>query len=630
MIRGAAFDATAYELERERAIALPTAWIALALGLLTVAVFLPALWGDFVQWDDNVNILKNQDYRGLGPTQLRWMVSTLLMGHWIPLTWLTLAVDYTLWGMNPFGYHLTSVLLHALDVALVYLVALRLLRTSHAWPEHARHAGAAAAALFFGLHPLRAESVAWVTERRDVLSMAFFLLSILLYLHAYDHPVSRRRSIVFSLVSFALGLASKSMIMTLPAVLVILDVYPLRRIRFEAGSWESNRRVLLEKMPFVLLGVIGAGLGYYGQQSNHYFTSLERYAWPARIAIVGASTFFYLWKTILPIGLSPMYELPAQVGLLDFAFGGAWLAVLTLTAAAIALRRRYPVVLAGWAAYLVMLAPVSGIAHAGYQMASDRYSYLPSLGFSMLVGAALPALLASRGIARPAFTHTAAAAVVAFIATLGLLTWHQVQVWRDTGSLWTHAIEAEPTCAVCHANLAVWLNNKGNLAPGIEHLETALALRPDRTTAHIFMGIALVNAERFDEGIVHFEKRLAEHPREVDTIVVLGVALLRQKRYAEARETFVRALQLDPRNAMARVNYATAVAHLGRRDEAITEHERALTFATDDEVATARYAYGSTLVRLGDLAGAQAQLSLLSTRDSKLAAQLAAHIARSR
>ena len=619
-----------FEIERDRDEALPTAWIAFGLGLLTFAVFLPALWNEFVHWDDQVNIIKNRGYRGLGPDQLRWMFSTILMGHWIPVTWLTFGVDYTLWGMKPFGYHLTSVVLHALDVAFLYLVALRLLRMARTWPERARNVGAAAAALFFGLHPLRAESVAWVTERRDVLSMALFLLSVLLYLRAHDEPPSRRRLIVLSVLSFAVGLASKSMIMTLPAVLVILDIYPLRRLRFEPGSWPTNRAVLFEKVPYAVLGLVGAGLGYYGQQANHYFTSLDRYPLPARIAIIGAATLFYVWKTVLPIGLSPMYELPAHVGLLDIRFGAAWLAVLTLTAVAVILRRRCPAILAGWASYLVMLAPVSGIAHAGYQVASDRYSYLPSLGLALLVGAGLGGLLAYRGSARPAFVHTAAGAIVALIAALGVLSWQQVQVWRDTGTLWTYAIEAEPTCSVCHANLGVWLNNNNNYDAAIHHLETALSLRPDRTGPRMYLGMALVNARRPQDGIVQFEKRLAEKPKDVDALVVLGVALIRQERYEEARATFVRALEIAPKNAMARLNYATVVAYLGRRDEALAEHRRAVEDAIDDEVATARYAHASTLVRFGDLDGARAQLPALGELDSKLAAQLGLEISRSR
>ena len=322
-----------------------------------------------------------------------------------------------------------------------------------------------------------------------------------------------------------------------------------------------------------------------------------------------------------------MYELPIHVSLLELRFAASWVAVLGLTGAAVALRRRCPVVLAGWAAFLVMLAPVSGIAHAGYQLASDRYSYLPSLGLSILVGAAFGGLLAYRGPARPIFLRTASGAIVALIAALGLLSWHQAQIWRDTGTLWTAAVESEPTCSVCHANLGVWLNNNSNHEGAVHHLGTALALRPDRTGPHLYMGMALVNARRPQEGITHFEKRLAERPKDVDSLVALGVALIRQERYEEGRATLVRALEVNAKDATARLNYATAVAYLGRRDEAFAEHRRAIKDAGDDEIARAHYAYASTLARFGDIDAARAQMPTIAALDSKLVAQLAYEIA---
>jgi len=218
---------------------IPPVWLAALLAVLTAAVFAPALLNGFVEWDDEVNFVKNPHYRGFGVSQLGWMFTTTLMGHWIPVTWLTFGLDYVVWGMNPLGYHLSNVVFHALAVALAYLVALRLLGTAP-WEQGTRHVAAAAGALFFGLHPLRAESVAWVTERRDVLSTALFLLSILLYLRAHDAPQSRRRTLALSLGAFGLAIASKSMVMTLPAVLLILDVYPLRRIRLTAADWPAT------------------------------------------------------------------------------------------------------------------------------------------------------------------------------------------------------------------------------------------------------------------------------------------------------------------------------------------------------------------------------------------------------
>jgi hypothetical protein len=224
-----------------------------ALAAATFAVFLPALWNEFVEWDDYVNLFENPHYRGLGWSQLRWMFTNTLMGHYIPVTWLTFGLDFTLWDMNPIGYHLTNNLLHAANAAVFYLVARRLLAAASPEGRPGVDLAAAMATLFFAMHPLRAESVAWATERRDVLSGLFFLLSVLLYLSAADASRARRGArLAASVGCFALGLLSKSIIMTLPLCLVILDVYPLGRLPWQPWRWgaAAARRVLLEKVPF--------------------------------------------------------------------------------------------------------------------------------------------------------------------------------------------------------------------------------------------------------------------------------------------------------------------------------------------------------------------------------------------
>ena len=212
------------------------------IALVTVAIFLPALRATWVDWDDPINFLLNPYYRGLGWSQLRWMVTANVMGHWIPTTWLTLGADYALWGMKPFGYHLTSLLLHAASAAVFYLVARRLLAL--AVPEASAlvvNAGATAAALVFAIHPLRVESVAWITERRDVTSGLFFLLTVLAYLRAHERPPAVRSGWRWAALAFAaLALTSKSIVMGLPLVLVILDVYPLRRLSPRLRDWVAT------------------------------------------------------------------------------------------------------------------------------------------------------------------------------------------------------------------------------------------------------------------------------------------------------------------------------------------------------------------------------------------------------
>jgi len=274
-----------------------------------------------------------------------------------------------------------------------------------------------------------------------------------------------------------------------------------------------------------------------------------------------------------------------------------------------------------------MVAPVSGLAQAGPQLASDRYTYLPSLALAMLVGAGCGRLLVPEGFARRAMTLVAAAGLA---VSFGVSTWHQVQVWHDSGTLWSHAIDVEPECAVCHAHLGFWLSQQGKHDAAIAHLRTAVSLRPSHTpfdAAHAFLGLAFLNADRPHEAIPHFAIRLAKNPNDLAVLIQLGVALIRQGRYDEARATLGRALEINPGDSRARAYYATAIAYLGERDEALSEYRRALDAAFDD--AAVRYAYASALVRFGDVQAARAHLHVLGTLDSKLAAQLAREISQS-
>src|SRR5256712_5210113 len=352
--------------------------IPLALALVTFAVFSSALSNDFVEWDDQVNLTGNEQYRGLGPTQLKYFFTAVLLGHYIPLTWLTLGLDYVLWGMTPKGYHLTNLLLYAANAAVLYLVALRMLARTTTVAGIPLRLGAVAATLFFTLHPLRAESVAWVTERRDVLSGLFFLLTILTYLKTCEASGRRRLWLLAGSVGFyILALASKGSVMVLPALLLVLDIYPLRQL---------GRRTLIEKIPFVLLGVAGAVATYHAQNANAFITPLQRYPLTARIGMTFYSLWFYASKTVVPEGLGPLYELPARVNPLYWRFLGPAVAVTVITSALVALRRRWPAGLTVWACYAIALGPVMGLVHSGYQLAHDRYSYLPALGLALMFG----------------------------------------------------------------------------------------------------------------------------------------------------------------------------------------------------------------------------------------------------
>ena len=520
---------------------------ALSLAAVTLIVFFPALGNGWLDYDDDRNFLTNPHYRGLGVAQLRWMLTGAIMGHWTPVTWLTHGVDYVLWGMNPLGYHLGNLLLHAGNVALVGALALRLLGTALPGADPlARRLGAGVTALLFGLHPLRAESVAWITERRDVLAALFFLLALLAWLRFAGER--RRGFYLASLGLFALGLLSKSMVVSLPLVLLILDVYPLRRLDPRAWRAPAARAVLLEKVPYLVLAAIIVAVTSAVMASTVRVTSLALYGPAARVAMATYSLAFYPWKTVAPLDLMPMYELPVSVSLLQPRFLLPALAVAVVTVALLLLRRAWPAGLAAWLAYAVMLAPVSGLVHAGPQLVADRFSYLPSIALALLAGAGV--VLAMR---QALLGRVVLIALGVWIASMAALTWAQVQAWRDTDTLYAYALEIEPDCAWCHAQYGGALGNRGDLAGAIPHLQRAVALRPHRAGYQANAGLALLKADRAGEAVPYLERAVTAQPGNIDAATNLGLALLQVGHAADAVPHLERAVAARPDASEPRV-----------------------------------------------------------------------------
>jgi Tfp pilus assembly protein PilF len=518
------------------------------------------------------------------------MFTATLMGHYIPLTWLSFGIDYTLWGMDPRGYHLTNLVLHLAAVLTFFAVALRLLPRAMTLGDNARLLAAASAALFFAIHPLRAESVAWVTERRDVLSGLLFLLSILGYLDAQASTGRRRRVLLgASVAAFAAAALSKSMVMGLPLILIVLDVYPLRRLHLGAGLLQRSRGVLLEKIPFVAIGVGCAATAYYVVKTFTPLTTSEVLPWSGRVAMVFYTLWFYVSRSVAPVALSPLYELPVEVSLWQPRFALAALTVSVTTALLIALRRRWPAGLAVWITYAVILAPISGIVHAGFQLAHDRYSYLACLGWALLLGGAVGAMAEGRiSSLGPGLRRTALAAMAAWLLALGWMGWHQVQVWNDSYTLWTHAIDSDPRCAICHGNLAAHLVNNDDVAGAMRHAKEAMVLRPERPRAYATFGFALIKAGRPAAAIPYFETFLAKMPNSADGLTGLGLAMLRSGRPQQAVEPLYRAATLKPNDTFVRLNYAATLVALGDGDAAKAEYRAIL--ANDPESVEARYA----------------------------------------
>ncbi|HWP37156.1 MAG TPA: tetratricopeptide repeat protein [Gemmatimonadales bacterium] len=558
------------------------------MAAITFLVFLPSLGNQFVNWDDTVNFVKNPNYRGLGWSNLRWMATTSLMGQWIPLTWLTLAIDYVIWGLNPFGYHLTNTLFHCATAVAWYFVARRLLALS--MPSLSRDAatvGASAAALFFAVHPLRAESVAWVTERRDVVSGLFFMLTVLAYLLARSGETYSRSWLRTSVAFYALAGLSKSIVVSLPLVLLLLDVYPLRRFHRGLGRASALIPLIAEKAPYFAIAAFTGLMAFWAQRTNNFLTSLETLPLLDRVPVVLYSLWFYLWKTIAPANLSPLYELPIKVSFLDPRFLGPAVAILLFAASLLTLRRRWPAGAIAAAIYAVMLAPVSGAVHNGHQLVHDRYSYLPCLPWALLFGAGVAFMMqtARRGVIRASIAKLALVTAAAWLLSLGTLAAQQATVWRDDDTLWRFALEGDPSCSICYANLGVALSERGLIELAIPQFERSIALRPDRVRIRGNLGVALMRMGRPADALVEFQKVRARYPDDLNNRNNIAAALMRLGHREEAMAELRGILDRDPQSVLARTNLALGLIESRQVDQAVPILEAVIADQPDEVAA---------------------------------------------
>jgi Tfp pilus assembly protein PilF len=573
---------------------------------VVVVVFPLAVLGKF-QWDDYPLLVENSAYRGLAWSNLRWMFSTNLMGHYMPVTWITYGLDYVLWGLEPFGYHLTNLALHAANTTLVYVVALRLFRAVWVRPLEdgagSLRLGAALTALLFGVHPLRVESVVWITERLDLLCGLFYLLAVLMYLRnveAESTDARQSRGYYWAAVGmFVLALLSKSMAVTLPVVLLVLDAYPLRRLRPGVHGWATPGpwRIWQEKLPFLLAGALVSFVAFRALLSFAPATSWDRLGLLERVAVSAYSVAFYLWKTLLPLGLSPLYELFLPVRAFDWHFLLSGVVVLLITALAFALRPRWPGLLAVWISYGVMLFPVVGIFHKGHQIAADRYSYLPGIGWALLAGGAV--VLALRRYRSAGHRVLAVILVFSTIPLLAFATWRQVKVWQDGVTLWRHAVRLDPASPIAATNLGWELRARGKLAEAVEQSQRALLLRPDYADAHLNLGLARAAQGRAAEAERHLRRALEITPRSTPARSGLGSLLEAEGRVDEAIAHFRQALQINPRSARAHNNLGVALARNGRAGEALAEFSEAVRL--DPSFGQAQNNLGLALAHMGRL-----------------------------
>jgi protein O-mannosyl-transferase len=499
------------------------ALVALLAAALGLALYWPSLSFEFLNWDDWVYVVFNPHLGALDGAFVLWCFGAFYASNWHPLTLLSFGLDHALWDGQPAGYHLTNALLHAASSALVVWLAWELLRRVRG-PTGGSLFGAAVVGLVFAAHPLHVESVAWISERKDVLYALFWLASPIAWLRYAEPdatPRERRTAYAAALGSFVLSALSKPMAVTLPLVLLLLDAYPLRRL---ARRGDVVRVALVEKLPFYAVSAATAGLTYAAQQASGAIgkaaLSLSDRLWVA-VRALG----FYLAKWALPTGLVPLYPLEARIDPLRGPYLAALAAALALLGLALALRRRAPVVGASLAFYGVTLLPVLGLVELGYQSAADRYTYLPMLGPTFLVGAAA-------SVAWDAGRRSRQIASGVAVVALGLLCWRtsdQLPVWRNSLSLWRRVVAAYPESSLAHYNLGQ---------------AQAMAGEPDRAVAE-------------------WQRTLEIDAGYISALYELGAAAGRNGEYRKARRYLEAALAADPGNARARLDLAQVLEALG-------------------------------------------------------------------
>jgi tetratricopeptide (TPR) repeat protein len=578
-------------------------WLALLILAAVLVSFLPTLANGFVGWDDPDMFLENVEYRGLAWENLRWMFTTTHNAHYHPVTWLTLGLDHELWGLDARGYHGTSLLFHGASAVLFHRLLRRLLTLG--WragptapiPTSTLDLAAAAGALFWALHPLRVESVAWATERRDVVSGLFYLLTLIAYLRTHAEPVRRSRWRALAFACFVLSFLSKAWGITLPLVLLVLDVYPLRRAAFDGRAgrvWPLVR----EKAAFVAVAALGAALAYRGQ--TEWGIVRSDLGPLARLAIAGFATCFYVWKTLVPLALSPLYLLPLRFDPLAPRYLACVAGVVLVSAALWWGRRRAPAALAAWISFGLIVSPVIGIAHHGEQIAADRYTYLSSLPFSALLSAALLGLLARFPGRRRALALGVVAA--AGLGALSLLTWRQTRVWHDDFRLWEQCLRVEPENPVAYNGRGRVRLDTGDARGALADFDAALRLDPGMAAAWSNRGMAWHLLGEPARARSDYDESLRLDPHH-ETLNNRGALAEASGDLEGALADYDAALRRNPRYAVGYFNRARVRRLRGDLDGALADYDRSLRYGPLD--AETHYRRGCLRLERGDFPGAR-------------------------
>ena len=544
--------------------------VYIILIVATLAVFWQVNQFDFINLDDPVYVIENKNIQsGITSNGVKWAFSTTYAQFWHPLTWLSLMFDYQLHGLNAGGYHLTNLILHLLSTLLLFWLFNRM--TGAIWRS-------AFVAALFALHPLHVESVAWISERKDVLSAFFWMLALCLYVYYTEKPVTKRYLLV--LLCFACGLMSKSMIVTLPLVLILLDYWPLGRLQRQKIGTNMKEKVpvstnsgqkktktkkgalkektylptnqklseakiagiiplwqIMEKIPFFILSAIFTILTLYAQ----YKPSFKGFSLSSRMANAPVSFVAYLEKTFWPHDLAVFYPFSDQLPVWQVL--GSTLLIIVVSAVVIVTVKRMPYLFVGWLWYAITLLPVIGIVQVGKHAMADRYTYLPLIGISIMLAWGIPSLI----------KHEETQKIVLFpagvvsLAVLSFLTWQQCGYWKNSTTLFSHTLKVTKNNDLAHYNLGLAMKDQGKMEEALNEFRKTINIKPSCGDAHNNMGIVFeMHFKKNSEAIYHYRQALQIDSNNPGTHFNLGIALAKNGEVKEAIENFRLAINLKP------------------------------------------------------------------------------------
>jgi regulator of sirC expression with transglutaminase-like and TPR domain len=560
--------------------------VAFIVTLLAILVYLPALQNDFVNWDDNLYVYENPHIKSIDFGFFKWMFTTFhATNYWHPLTWLSHAIDYAIWGLSPPGHHLTSIIFHGLNTFFVVLIIIRLINCAKykslspkpCIPGIAPQSGTgkggeytpiiagAITGLLFGIHPLHVESVAWISERKDVLYAFFFLLSILSYLKYTSSELQKQKTFnyFFCLLFFIFSLMSKPMAVTLPVVLLILDIYPLERLNLKSAlsnphlppfskEGQGGIKVLIEKIPFIVCSIISSVIIVMAHQGT--ITALEVYPLSERCLIGARALCFYLIKMLWPTHLAPLYPYPSKISFFLPEYLGASILVLSITAFCIYSWRRQKIWAVVWTYYLVTLLPVLGIIQPGDQAAADRYTYLPGLGLFLVVGLGTSWAWNKFNVSKNILTIL----IILLISTtclLSFLTIKQTEIWKDSLTLWNTELKLYPNdVPKAYYNRARVYQKSGNYKQALDDFTKSIELNPYYPSGYIARGLLYGTLGKYQQAIQDFDKAISINPYDSELYYNRGLSHKLLGKYQKATHDFDKAIQLNPQNIDAYIN----------------------------------------------------------------------------